>query len=193
MAMRNRKSIGYPNSQQVRFRSCPIVVGLFTGSSCSQYPNSGCSQLCLLLVSNSLPYCLLGEIVGCLGLTEPHHGSDPGAMETKARKDGDYYVLNGSKTWITHSPIADVAVIWAKDEVQSFMPGDIYSFQAGVIRGFLVERGMKGFTTPVIEGKFSLRASLTGMIMLDNVCLAFCILQCVLPSIRSESQRVPTF
>jgi len=77
-------------------------------------------------------------------------------METKARREGDYYVLNGSKTWITNSPVAHIAVIWAKDE-------------AGVIRGFLVERGMAGFSTPIIEGKFSLRASVTGMIMLDNV------------------------
>ncbi len=103
-----------------------------------------------------LPKLRTGEFVGCFGLTEPDGGSDPGAMRTRARSVDGGYVLNGSKTWITNSPIADVAVVWAKDD-------------AGDIRGFLVERGMTGFETPKIEGKFSLRASVTGMIMLSDV------------------------
>jgi len=105
---------------------------------------------------NYLPRLASGEIVGAFGLTEPNHGSDPAGMETKARKDGDEYVLSGSKTWITNSPIADVFVVWAKTE-------------DGVIRGFLLEKGMKGLEAPKIEGKFSLRASTTGMIMMDEV------------------------
>lgn len=103
-----------------------------------------------------LPKLATGELIGCFGLTEPNHGSDPAGMETKARKDGDYYVLNGSKTWITNSPIADVFVVWAKDD-------------QGDIRGFVLERDMKGIETPKIEGKFSLRASDTGSIMLTDV------------------------
>jgi glutaryl-CoA dehydrogenase len=103
-----------------------------------------------------LPRLATGELIGCFGLTEPNSGSDPGSMQTKAVKKGNNYILNGSKTWITNSPIADVAVVWAKTE-------------DGVIRGFLVERGMPGFTTPKIEGKLSLRASITGMIVLENV------------------------
>jgi len=102
-----------------------------------------------------LPRLATGELIGCFGLTEPDHGSDPGSMVTRAVKKGNSYILNGSKTWITSSPIADVAVIWAKDE-------------EGVIRGFIVERGTKGFSTPRIEGKLSLRASTTGMIVLED-------------------------
>ncbi len=102
-----------------------------------------------------LPRLATGEWVGCFGLTEPDHGSDPGSMITKAEEVSDGYVLNGAKMWITNSPIADVAVVWAKLD--------------GVIRGFLVERGMAGFSTPKIEGKFSMRASITGEIVLDNV------------------------
>lgn len=97
-----------------------------------------------------------GEMVGCFGLTEPDHGSDPGSMKTRAKKDGDYYFLNGSKTWITNSPIADVFVVWAKDDQND-------------IRGFVLDRSMNGIATPKIEGKFSLRASETGMIMMENV------------------------
>ncbi|MCA3555275.1 acyl-CoA dehydrogenase [Aestuariivirga sp.] len=97
-----------------------------------------------------------GEWVGCFGLTEPDAGSDPGGMKTRARKVDGGYVLNGAKMWISNSPIADVAVVWGKTE-------------DGVIRGFIVERGMKGFSTPAIEGKISLRASITGEIVLDNV------------------------
>ena len=101
-----------------------------------------------------LPKLASGEFVGCFGLTEPDHGSDPGSMVTKAVKDGAGYRLNGAKMWITNSPIADIAVVWAKLD--------------GAIRGFIVERGTKGFSTPKIEGKFSLRASVTGEIVLDD-------------------------
>lgn len=102
-----------------------------------------------------LPKLATGEWVGCFGLTEPDHGSDPGGMKTVAVDAGDNYVLNGSKTWITNAPIADVAVIWAK------LDGDI--------RGFVVERGTDGFSTPRIEGKMSLRSSVTGQIVLEDV------------------------
>ena len=102
-----------------------------------------------------LPGLASGELVGCFGLTEPDHGSDPAGMVTRAVRDGDDYILNGAKMWITNSPIADVAVVWAKLD--------------GVIRGFLVERGMAGFSTPTIKGKMSLRASVTGQILLDDV------------------------
>jgi len=102
-----------------------------------------------------LPKLATGEFVGCFGLTEPDFGSDPGGMVTKATKDGAGYRLNGAKMWITNSPTADVAVVWAKLD--------------GAIRGFVVERDMKGFSTPKIEGKFSLRASVTGEIVLDDV------------------------
>ena len=103
-----------------------------------------------------LPGLAKATMVGCFGLTEPDHGSDPGGMVTRARKVDGGFVLNGAKTWITNSPIADIALVWAKND-------------AGVIRGFIVERGAKGFTTPKIEGKFSLRASITGEIVLDEV------------------------
>ncbi len=101
-----------------------------------------------------LPKLATGEWVGCFGLTEPDHGSDPGSMSTRAKKVDGGYVLNGAKTWITNSPIADVAVVWANLD--------------GKINGFVVERGFDGFTTPKIDGKFSLRASITGQIMLDD-------------------------
>ena len=102
-----------------------------------------------------LPKLATGEWVGCFGLTEPDHGSDPGSMVTKAEKVSGGYLLNGAKMWITNSPIADVAVVWAKLE--------------GVIRGFVVEREMDGFSTPEIQGKMSLRASVTGEIVLVDV------------------------
>ena len=101
-----------------------------------------------------LPKLASGEIVGCFGLTEPDYGSDPGSMVTRAEKVAGGYALTGAKMWITNSPIADVAVVWAKLD--------------GVIRGFIVERGMKGFSTPKIEGKLSLRASVTGEIVLES-------------------------
>jgi glutaryl-CoA dehydrogenase len=105
-----------------------------------------------------LPPLARGELVGCFGLTEPDHGSDPGGMKTRAARIDGGYRLTGSKMWITNSPIADVAVVWARSDAHD-----------GRIKGFLVERGMKGFSTPKIEGKFSLRASITGEIVLDGV------------------------
>lgn len=102
-----------------------------------------------------LPKLATGEWVGCFGLTEPNHGSDPGSMITVAKPADGGYVLNGAKMWITNSPIADLAVVWAKLE--------------GVIRGFIVERDFDGFSTPKIEGKMSLRASITGEIVLQDV------------------------
>ncbi|WP_374313033.1 acyl-CoA dehydrogenase [Dongia sp.] len=103
-----------------------------------------------------LPKLATGELVGCFGLTEPDHGSDPGGMKTRAKKVDGGYILTGAKMWITNSPIADIAVVWGKTEDD-------------VIRGFVLERGMKGFSTPKIQGKFSLRASVTGEIVMDNV------------------------
>jgi glutaryl-CoA dehydrogenase len=103
-----------------------------------------------------LPGLATGEIVGCFGLTEPDHGSDPAGMKTRAKPDGAGYRLNGAKTWITNSPIADIAIVWAKT-------GD------GLIRGFIVERGMAGFSTPKIDSKLALRASTTGEIVLEDV------------------------
>ncbi len=102
-----------------------------------------------------LPRLATGELIGCFGLTEPDHGSDPGGMKTRASREEGGYRLNGSKTWITNSPIAEVAVVWAKLE--------------GVIRGFILERGMDGLSTPKIEGKMSLRASVTGEIVMKDV------------------------
>jgi glutaryl-CoA dehydrogenase len=103
-----------------------------------------------------LPRLRTGEWVGCFGLTEPDAGSDPGAMRTRARKTAHGWVLNGSKTWISNAPIADVFIVWARDD-------------EGEIRGFILEKGMKGLTAPKIEGKFSLRTSITGMIMMQDV------------------------
>ncbi len=103
-----------------------------------------------------LPKLRTGEYVGCFGLTEPDGGSDPGSMRTRAKSVDGGFVLNGSKTWISNSPIADVFVVWAKDD-------------AGEIRGFVLEKGMKGLSAPKIEGKFSLRASCTGMVMMQDV------------------------
>ncbi|PWN55412.1 acyl-CoA dehydrogenase [Abyssibacter profundi] len=103
-----------------------------------------------------LPALAAGTAVGCFGLTEPDHGSDPGGMKTRATPDAGGWRLDGAKTWITNAPIADLLLIWAKD------PED-------VIRGFLVERGANGLSTPTIEGKFSMRASVTGQIVLDGV------------------------
>ena len=103
-----------------------------------------------------LPQMAKGDLIGCFGLTESDAGSDPSSMKTNSVEKDDCYILNGSKTWITNSPIADVLIIWAKDE-------------QGVLRGFIVDRDSKGLTTPPIEGKFALRASITGQIFLDNV------------------------
>jgi glutaryl-CoA dehydrogenase len=101
-----------------------------------------------------LPRLALGEIIGCFGLTEPDHGSDPGSMVTRAEKVSGGFKLNGTKTWISNAPVTDIAVVWAKLD--------------GTIRGFIVERGAKGFSTPKIEGKLSLRASVTGEIVLAD-------------------------
>lgn len=102
-----------------------------------------------------LPRLASGELVGCFGLTEPDHGSDPSGMKTTAVWNGSHYVINGSKNWITNSPIADIFIIWAKEN--------------GVIKGFILERSMKGISTPVIQGKLSLRTSKTGMIFMEDV------------------------
>lgn len=104
-----------------------------------------------------LPRLATGDLIGCFGLTEPDHGSDPSGMKTSAHDKGDHYVLSGAKNWITNSPIADICLVWAKTDTDE------------KVRGFLVERSMEGLSTPKIEGKFSLRASPTGMIQLDEV------------------------
>jgi len=103
-----------------------------------------------------LPPMAKGELLGCFGLTEPDHGSDPGSMSSRARRVAGGWRLNGTKIWITHAPIADVLIIWAKDD-------------DGIIRGFILERGMQGLSTRKIEGKFSVRASPTGEVVMDNV------------------------
>lgn len=112
-----------------------------------------------------LPAMARADLLGCFGLTEPDHGSDPGSMGTRARKVDGGWRISGTKTWITHAPIADIMVVWAKDD-------------EGQIRGFILERGMAGLSTSKIEGKFSVRASPTGQIMMDDVFVA-------------ESQRLP--
>ncbi|MDB0023508.1 acyl-CoA dehydrogenase [Gammaproteobacteria bacterium] len=116
-----------------------------------------------------LPQMAKGDLIGCFGLTEPDAGSDPGSMKTNAKKVDGGYNLNGSKTWITNSPIADVLIIWAKDE-------------QGILRGFIVDRGVDGLNTPKLEGKFSLRASVTGQIFLDDVFVSD---EKVLPEVQS--------
>jgi glutaryl-CoA dehydrogenase len=103
-----------------------------------------------------LPGLATGKLVGCFGLTEPDYGSDAGGMITRARKVESGWVLRGAKMWITHSPIADVFVVWAKDDKD-------------LIRGFILDKGMKGLSAPKIEGKFSLRISTTGEIVMDDV------------------------
>lgn len=103
-----------------------------------------------------LPKLASGEYMGCFGLTEPNYGSDPGSMTTNIKDMGDYYLLNGAKMWISNSPFADIAIVWAKDE-------------EGIIRGIIVEKGMEGFSAPEIHGKWSLRASASGELVFDNV------------------------
>lgn len=103
-----------------------------------------------------LPKLGRGEFIGCFGLTEPDFGSNPSGMITNIKEDGDAFILNGSKMWITNSPVADLAVVWAKDE-------------EGKIRGMIVEKGTKGFSTPEIKGKWSLRASVTGELVFEDV------------------------
>ena len=121
-----------------------------------------------------LPKLATGEWVGCFGLTEPNHGSDPGSMETRAAKVAGGYRLRGTKMWITNAPIADVFVVWAKTE-------------DGVIRGFILEKGMKGLSAPKIEGKFSLRASATGEIVMDDV---FVPEENLLPGVAGSARAV---
>lgn len=116
-----------------------------------------------------LPKMAKGDWIGCFGLTEPDAGSDPASMKSNAKKTVDGYILNGSKTWITNSPIADVLVIWAKDE-------------EGILRGFIAEKGMKGLSTPSLNGKFALRASETGQIFMDDVLIPE---ENVLPDVQS--------
>jgi len=115
-----------------------------------------------------LPKLAAGESIGCFGLTEPNHGSDPGSMQTRAKQVTGGFALTGSKTWISNSPIADVFVVWAKDE-------------AGEIRGFVLEKGTKGLTAPKIHGKVGLRTSITGEIVMDG---AFCPDENVFPEVR---------
>ncbi|MET3438306.1 acyl-CoA dehydrogenase [Sphingomonas sp. 1185] len=110
--------------------------------------------------SRYLPRLASGEWIGCFGLTEPDAGSDPGGMRTTAKKVDGGYVLSGAKTWISNSPIADVFVIWAKSDAHG-----------GAIRGFVLEKGMKGLSAPKIDNKLSLRASITGMVMMDEVAV----------------------
>lgn len=105
-----------------------------------------------------LPKLAAGELMGCFGLTEPDHGSDPGSMTTTFKDAGDHYLLNGAKMWISNAPFADIAIVWGKDET-------------GKIKGAIVERGMKGFTTPETHHKWSLRASATGELVFDNVVI----------------------
>lgn len=112
-----------------------------------------------MLKERYLPKMAAGQLIGCFGLTEPDHGSDPGGMITKAKKDGDHYVLSGEKLWITNGSVADVAVVWAK--VGGTTPQHV--------RGFVVEKGLPGFTTYDVEGKFSLRASVTSGLVFDEV------------------------
>ena len=111
--------------------------------------------------SKYLPKLVSGESIGCFGLTEPSAGSDPGGMKTKAEKTASGYLLNGSKTWISNAPIADVFVVWAKSAAHD-----------GQIRGFILEKGMRGLSAPKIDGKLSLRASVTGQIFMENVEVA---------------------
>ncbi len=103
-----------------------------------------------------LPKLATGELMGCFGLTEPDHGSDPGGMTTNFKEDGDHYILNGAKMWISNAPFADIAIVWAKNP-------------EGKIQGLIVERGMEGFSTPETHNKWSLRASSTGELVFDNV------------------------
>ncbi len=115
-----------------------------------------------------LPKLATGEWIGCFGLTEPNHGSDPGSMVTRAKKVAGGYALSGSKMWISNSPIADVFVVWAKDD-------------DGAIRGFILDKGMKGLSAPAIHGKVGLRASITGEIVMDKV---FCPEENAFPEVR---------
>jgi glutaryl-CoA dehydrogenase len=115
-----------------------------------------------------LPKLATGEMIGCFGLTEPNHGSDPGSMITRFKDMGDHYLLNGAKMWITNSTIADISIVWAKDE-------------NNVVRGLIVEKGLEGLTAPETHGKWSLRASVTGELVFDNVKVPK---DCLLPNVK---------
>jgi len=115
-----------------------------------------------------LPKLASGDLIGCFGLTEPNHGSDPGSMITRIRDMGDHYLLNGAKMWITNSTIADVSIVWAKDE-------------NNIVRGLIVEKGLPGFTAPETHGKWSLRASVTGELVFDDVKVPK---DCLLPNVQ---------
>ena len=130
------------------YRSMYSVQSSLVMGPINQYGNKNIKE-------KYLPKLSTGEYVGCFGLTEPDFGSDPSSMRTTAIKDNNHFILNGNKTWISNSPIADVFVVWAKHD--------------GKVKGFVLDRGMKGIETPKIEGKLSLRTSVTGMINLDDV------------------------
>ena len=131
------------------YRSALSVQSSLAMYPIHQYASEG-------LKGRLLPAMARGELIGCFGLTEPDHGSDPGGMRTRAQRRGADWVLNGSKTWITHAPVADVLVVWARDE-------------GGLVNGCVLERGMGGLPPPKIEGKLSVRAALTGEIVMQDV------------------------
>jgi len=143
------------------FRSMMCVQSSLVMTPINEFGNEGTKQ-------KYLPRLATGELIGCFGLTEPDHGSDPGSMTTRARKVDGGYALAGAKTWITNSPIADVFVVWAKDD-------------GGQIRGFVLEKEWSGLSTPTIHGKVGLRASVTGEIVMDDV---FCPEENAFPDVR---------
>ncbi len=138
------------------YRSCMSVQSSLVMHPIYAYGSAAQKQ-------NYLPKLARGELIGCFGLTEPEHGSDPGGMKTRARKVAGGYRLSGGKTWITNAPIADIAIVWAK------LDGASGSASGDAIRGFILERGMPGFSAARIDGKMSLRASPTGALALDKV------------------------
>jgi glutaryl-CoA dehydrogenase len=147
-----RVDTSYRSSANVQTMAMDLISNFGSEAHCEKY----------------LPRMASGEWIGAFGLTEPDHGSDPANMTTRARKAAGGYVLNGTKTWITHAPVADVFIVWAKND-------------EGEIRGHLIDRGAKGLSTPKIEGKFAMRASATGQIILEDV---FVPEDNVLPNVR---------
>lgn len=131
------------------YRSCASVQSSLSMHAIYAYGNEAQKQ-------KYLPKMATGEWIGCFGLTEPNHGSDPGGMDTRAKSVDGGYLLRGSKMWITNSPVADVFIVWAKND-------------KGRIRGFILEKGMKGLSAPIMHGKLSLRASITGEILMEDV------------------------
>lgn len=131
------------------YRSCASVQSSLSMHAINAYGNESQKD-------KYLPKMARGEFIGCFGLTEPNHGSDPGRMSTRAKNTDGGFILNGAKMWITNSPIADVFIVWARNEENR-------------IRGYVLEKGMKGLSAPVMHGKLSLRASITGEIVMDNV------------------------